>query len=92
MPFLLTVVLTVAIFKAHDKYCILLFLLSMIQESWQPVRDLESCRTPSEATQDCEVLLLSSARRYQNLFIGISNEQFITIYRYIVLTTVVLCM
>ena len=31
------------------------------------------------------------AQRYQNLFTGISNKKFITIYRYIVLTIVVLC-
>ena len=31
------------------------------------------------------------AQWYWNLFIGISNKQFITIYWYIVLTTVVLC-
>ena len=35
------------------------------------------------------VLIENRARRY--LFIGISNKQFIMIYRYIVLTTVVLC-
>ena len=33
----------------------------------------------------------SSAWRYQILFIGITNKQFITIYWYIVLSTVVLC-
>ena len=48
------------------------------------------CYTVSNDTRQVLSIVRSSAWLYQNLFIGISNKQFITIYRYIVLSVVVL--